>query len=78
MVYYLSGTFFLFGNSYAYSGNSTTIVIPGVAHYMFSQVVPNNIYQLPTMIDISFLYYVFMGMVVIFCTNAINIVAGLS
>ena len=29
-------------------------------------------------IDLSFLYYIYMGMLAVFCTNAINILAGIN
>lgn len=31
-----------------------------------------------TYLDLHFLFYLYMGMLVIFCTNAINIIAGIN
>lgn len=47
--------------------NSTTIVLPGIVHSLIG-----------TTINIGFLYYVYMGMLAVFCTNAINILAGIN
>ncbi|XP_026751906.2 UDP-N-acetylglucosamine--dolichyl-phosphate N-acetylglucosaminephosphotransferase isoform X2 [Galleria mellonella] len=47
--------------------NSTTFVIP----------IPLR-HWLGTSIDIGFLYYIYMGMLAVFCTNAINILAGIN
>lgn len=47
--------------------NSTTIVLPGIVHSIIG-----------TSIDIGVLYYVYMGMLAVFCTNAINILAGIN
>lgn len=47
--------------------NSTTVILPGIVH--------NSI---GTSINIGFLYYVYMGMLAVFCTNAINILAGIN
>jgi UDP-N-acetylglucosamine--dolichyl-phosphate N-acetylglucosaminephosphotransferase len=47
--------------------NSTTIILPSVVHKLIG-----------TSIDIGFLYYVYMGMLAVFCTNAINILAGIN
>ncbi|PAV75235.1 hypothetical protein WR25_05210 [Diploscapter pachys] len=60
---------------YYVSGNSTTVAVPTVVH---SFVASTMHITLPTFFDISYLYYVFMGMVVVFCTNAINILAGIN
>nr|CAG4637080.1 EOG090X07N9 [Ceriodaphnia reticulata]SVE72987.1 EOG090X07N9 [Ceriodaphnia reticulata] len=47
--------------------NSTTIIIPKPLRV----ILGNDI-------DLSFLYYVYMGMLAVFCTNAINIYAGIN
>lgn len=47
--------------------NSTTIILPGIVHQLVG-----------TSINIGFLYYVYMGMLAVFCTNAINILAGIN
>ncbi|EAT42795.1 AAEL005705-PA [Aedes aegypti] len=47
--------------------NSTTIILPKFVHQF-----------LGTSIDIGVLYYVYMGMLAVFCTNAINILAGIN
>lgn len=47
--------------------NSTTIVLPAIVHNIVG-----------TSINIGFLYYVYMGMLAVFCTNAINILAGIN
>lgn len=47
--------------------NSTTIVLPGIVRDHFG-----------VSIDIGILYYVYMGMLAVFCTNAINILAGIN
>ncbi|XP_071055787.1 UDP-N-acetylglucosamine--dolichyl-phosphate N-acetylglucosaminephosphotransferase [Onthophagus taurus] len=47
--------------------NSTTIMIPKPLREMFGTVV-----------NLGFLYYVYMGMLAVFCTNAINILAGIN
>lgn len=31
-----------------------------------------------SLVDLSFIYYIYMGMLAIFCTNSINIYAGLN
>ncbi|KJH52163.1 glycosyltransferase, group 4 family [Dictyocaulus viviparus] len=64
---------------YYVSGNSTTIFVPPVVRTVVSPIFPSSTVSLiPTSIDIQFLYYVFMCMVVVFCTNAINILAGVN
>ncbi|CAO1369589.1 unnamed protein product [Diamesa tonsa] len=47
--------------------NSTTVVLPTFVHSLVGMTV-----------DIGFLYYVYMGMLAVFCTNAINILAGIN
>lgn len=47
--------------------NSTTFVVP----------IPLR-YWLGVSINIGFLYYIYMGMLAVFCTNAINILAGIN
>ncbi|XP_053697802.1 UDP-N-acetylglucosamine--dolichyl-phosphate N-acetylglucosaminephosphotransferase [Sabethes cyaneus] len=47
--------------------NSTTIILP---KYVSS--------LLGTSLDIGVLYYIYMGMLAVFCTNAINILAGIN
>uniref|UniRef100_A0A0M3INM1 UDP-N-acetylglucosamine--dolichyl-phosphate N-acetylglucosaminephosphotransferase n=1 Tax=Ascaris lumbricoides TaxID=6252 RepID=A0A0M3INM1_ASCLU len=50
-------------------GSSTSVVVPKQirAFLLFSETV-----------DIGPLYYIYMGMMVVFCTNAINILAGVN
>ena len=52
---------------YYITTNRTDIVVP---------VVLRSI--LGTNIDLGALYYVYMGMLAVFCTNAINILAGIN
>lgn len=47
--------------------NSTTIILPGIVHQLFGPSI-----------NIGFLYYVYMGMLAVFCTNAVNILAGIN
>ncbi|EDW75616.1 uncharacterized protein Dwil_GK23958 [Drosophila willistoni] len=47
--------------------NSTTVIMPNFARFL-----------LGTSVNIGPLYYVFMGMLAVFCTNAINILAGIN
>ncbi|XP_033151097.1 UDP-N-acetylglucosamine--dolichyl-phosphate N-acetylglucosaminephosphotransferase [Drosophila mauritiana] len=47
--------------------NSTTVIMPNFARNLFG-----------TSLNIGALYYVFMGMLAVFCTNAINILAGIN
>ncbi|XP_055546958.1 UDP-N-acetylglucosamine--dolichyl-phosphate N-acetylglucosaminephosphotransferase [Wyeomyia smithii] len=47
--------------------NSTTIILPKYV----SLVLGNSV-------DIGVLYYIYMGMLAVFCTNAINILAGIN
>ncbi|XP_017108800.2 UDP-N-acetylglucosamine--dolichyl-phosphate N-acetylglucosaminephosphotransferase [Drosophila bipectinata] len=47
--------------------NSTTIIMPNFARDLFG-----------TSLNIGVLYYIFMGMLAVFCTNAINILAGIN
>ncbi|XP_055917125.1 UDP-N-acetylglucosamine--dolichyl-phosphate N-acetylglucosaminephosphotransferase [Eupeodes corollae] len=47
--------------------NSTTIIVPRFARSVLGLSV-----------DIGVLYYVYMGMLAVFCTNAINILAGIN
>ncbi|XP_049537318.1 UDP-N-acetylglucosamine--dolichyl-phosphate N-acetylglucosaminephosphotransferase [Anopheles darlingi] len=47
--------------------NSTTVLLPKLVHPLLGQSL-----------DIGVLYYVFMGMLAVFCTNAINILAGIN
>lgn len=49
--------------------NSTTIILPKIAQSLISA---------PSSLDIGFLYYIYMGMLAVFCTNAINILAGIN
>lgn len=46
---------------------STTIIMPGFAKNLIG-----------TAVNIGVLYYIFMGMLAVFCTNAINILAGIN
>jgi len=47
--------------------NSTTVILPRLVHDLVG-----------TSINIGVLYYVYMGMLAVFCTNAINILAGIN
>ncbi|BFF94606.1 UDP-N-acetylglucosamine--dolichyl-phosphate N-acetylglucosaminephosphotransferase [Drosophila madeirensis] len=47
--------------------NSTTVIMPNFARGLVG-----------TSLNIGVLYYVFMGMLAVFCTNAINILAGIN
>ena len=47
--------------------NSTVIIVPYPVRFLFG-------YSL----DLGILYYVYMGMLAVFCTNAINIYAGIN
>ncbi|XP_017060429.1 LOW QUALITY PROTEIN: UDP-N-acetylglucosamine--dolichyl-phosphate N-acetylglucosaminephosphotransferase [Drosophila ficusphila] len=47
--------------------NSTTVIMPNFARDLVG-----------TSLNIGVLYYVFMGMLAVFCTNAINILAGIN
>lgn len=47
--------------------NSTTVVMPNIIRPLLGQTL-----------NIGILYYVFMGMLAVFCTNAINILAGIN
>ncbi|PIC30229.1 hypothetical protein B9Z55_021544 [Caenorhabditis nigoni] len=58
---------------YYVSGNSTTVIVPTIVRHLVQPFV-----ALPITINISFIYYIFMGMVIVFCTNAINILAGIN
>ncbi|CAB60399.2 UDP-N-acetylglucosamine--dolichyl-phosphate N-acetylglucosaminephosphotransferase [Caenorhabditis elegans] len=58
---------------YYVSGNSTTVIVPTIVRHLVQPIV-----LLPVTINISFIYYIFMGMVIVFCTNAINILAGIN
>ncbi|TKR86448.1 hypothetical protein L596_011040 [Steinernema carpocapsae] len=55
---------------YYVSGNSTSVLLPDPVHAMLP--------FLGRSLNIGPLYYVYMGMMIIFCTNAINIVAGIN
>lgn len=47
--------------------NSTTVILPKIVRSLLGMSL-----------DIGPLYYVFMGMLAVFCTNAINILAGIN
>lgn len=47
--------------------NSTTIIVPKPFRYLIGFSV-----------NIGILYYIYMGMLAVFCTNAINILAGIN
>lgn len=47
--------------------NSTTVILPKLVHNLIA-----------TSVDIGFAYYIYMGMLAVFCTNAINILAGIN
>ncbi|CAJ0925636.1 unnamed protein product, partial [Mesorhabditis belari] len=59
---------------YYVQGSSTTIVVPKIARSIVSFLG----FEITTSLDINLLYYVFMGMVIVFCTNSINIYAGIN
>ncbi|KAK5981161.1 UDP-N-acetylglucosamine--dolichyl-phosphate N-acetylglucosaminephosphotransferase [Trichostrongylus colubriformis] len=64
---------------YYVSGGSTTVIIPSAVRTLLSSVVPPSVFpSIPSAVDINIFYYVFMCMVVVFCTNAINILAGIN
>ncbi|EFO89503.1 hypothetical protein CRE_18189 [Caenorhabditis remanei] len=58
---------------YYVAGNSTTVIVPSIVRHLIHPIA-----VLPITINISFIYYIFMGMVIVFCTNAINILAGVN
>ena len=61
---------------------STIASVPILATYkgLTTVVVPKLFRSIlgGTLIDLDFLYYVYMGLLAIFCTNSINIYAGLN
>ncbi|VDN54130.1 unnamed protein product [Dracunculus medinensis] len=54
---------------YYATGSSTTIIVPSIVR----KIIPVS-----ENIDIGFLYYLYMGIMIVFCTNAINILAGIN
>jgi len=54
---------------YYVTANRTYIMVPTLAQ---------SILPLPSAIQLGILYYVYMGMLAVFCTNAINILAGIN
>ncbi|VDP13334.1 unnamed protein product [Onchocerca flexuosa] len=50
-------------------GSSATIVLPSLVRILF---------PVRECIDIGIFYYIYMGMMIVFCTNAINILAGIN
>lgn len=48
--------------------NSTSMLLPIFLHDFFGH----------TSLDLNWLFYIYMVMLVIFCTNAINIIAGIN
>ncbi|VDN05360.1 unnamed protein product [Thelazia callipaeda] len=54
---------------YYLSGSPTTIILPS----LIRKVIP-----VEECIDIGIFYYIYMGMMVVFCTNTINILAGIN
>ncbi|OZC05190.1 UDP-N-acetylglucosamine--dolichyl-phosphate N-acetylglucosaminephosphotransferase family protein [Onchocerca flexuosa] len=54
---------------YYVSGSSATIVLPSLVRILF---------PVRECIDIGIFYYIYMGMMIVFCTNAINILAGIN
>ncbi|VDO21596.1 unnamed protein product [Brugia timori] len=54
---------------YYVSGSSATIVLPSLIQALF---------PVQECINIGIFYYVYMGMMIVFCTNAINILAGIN
>ncbi|KAL3985055.1 UDP-N-acetylglucosamine--dolichyl-phosphate N-acetylglucosaminephosphotransferase [Acanthocheilonema viteae] len=54
---------------YYVSGSSATIVLPSLVRVLF---------PVSECIDIGIFYYIYMGMMIVFCTNAINILAGIN
>ncbi|GMR59656.1 hypothetical protein PMAYCL1PPCAC_29851, partial [Pristionchus mayeri] len=57
------------------AGNSTTVILPPLLRSVLSPYLP---FPLPGCLDISFCYYIYMGMLIVFSTNAINIYAGVN
>lgn len=53
--------------TYAMNGGVTTVAVPLPLRFVFSSTI-----------DIGFLYYAYMGMLAVFCTNAVNILAGIN
>uniref|UniRef100_A0A915L2D6 UDP-N-acetylglucosamine--dolichyl-phosphate N-acetylglucosaminephosphotransferase n=1 Tax=Romanomermis culicivorax TaxID=13658 RepID=A0A915L2D6_ROMCU len=54
---------------YYINHNSTTIVLPKIVTHVLG---------LNPTLNIGFLYYIYIGMVAVYCTNAINILAGIN
>ncbi|CAJ0925644.1 unnamed protein product, partial [Mesorhabditis belari] len=54
--------------------SSTTIVVPKIARYFISLLG----FEVTNSLDINLFYYVFMGMVIVFCTNSIIIYPGIN
>lgn len=54
---------------YYVTGSSTIVVVPN----QLQTVLPFG-----TTIDIGILYYIYMGMMIVFCTHSINILAGIN
>jgi len=54
---------------YYVTANRTYIMVPTVLQTLL---------PLPSAIQLGFFYYVYMGMLAVFCTNAINILAGIN
>ncbi|VDM08169.1 unnamed protein product [Wuchereria bancrofti] len=68
LVYYVSGKLFLC-HLFGTVGSSATIVLPSLIRALF---------PVQECINIGIFYYVYMGMMIVFCTNAINILAGIN
>ncbi|MFH4974193.1 hypothetical protein AB6A40_000902 [Gnathostoma spinigerum] len=56
---------------YSITGSSTTVLVPKCLSSL-------EFLSLPEHLDIGPLYYIYMGMMIVFCTNAINIFAGVN
>ena len=64
------------------------LIVPTIASYpllvaysgLTSVIVPTHLRSIigSTRIDLGILYYIYMGMLAVFCTNSINIYAGVN
>lgn len=69
LIYFIKGCDFVFITlKFQILGNSTAMHLPRFVQYWFNT----------TYVDFGLLYYVFIIMLIIFCTNAINIIAGIN
>lgn len=67
---------------YLVGAGSTTIIVPKPLRFLLGFDVnlgrQCHFLTLPHILPLGILYYVFMGMLAIFCTNSINILAGIN